>query len=152
MLAAGFRLAYSAVFLAAIGQLVAALRLLVSEGSLAAFSTEQLNALALSRIGTFYAVWDAGMVLFGLHLLVVGYLAYRSGVVPRFLGVLLAVAGVGYAFDTVAAVLWAGTAPEVGTYTWVGELLLAVWLVIFSRRLAGLETARDERTTTGGRR
>ncbi|QBI18503.1 DUF4386 domain-containing protein [Egibacter rhizosphaerae] len=149
-LAAGFRLAYSAVFLAAVGHLVAALRLLGSQGPLPTFSTEQVHALAMSRIGTFDAVWDAGMVLFGLHLLIVGHLVYRSGFLPRLLGLLLTVAGVGYVFDSVATVLSGGSVPEVGTYTWIGELLLAVWLVVRSRQIASNENPVRDNCPTGG--
>lgn len=151
-LAAGFRLAYSAVFLAAAGHLGAALRLLGSQDALPAFSAEQVHKLALSRIGTFDAVWDAGFVLFGLHLLVVGYLAYRSGYLPRLVGLLLTVAGAGYVFDSVAVVLSDGSVPKVGTYTWIGELLLALWLVVRSRQIASSENQTRVDCLTGGRR
>jgi hypothetical protein len=53
----------------------------------------------LAGITRFNDVWSAGLVLFGLHLLLIGYLAYRSTFVPRILGVLLAIAGLGYLFE-----------------------------------------------------
>lgn len=65
----------------------------------------------------------------------VGYLAYRSGYVPKLLGVLVGISGFGYAFDSVVAVLTAGSLPELSFVTWVGEFLLALWLVIRGRRL-----------------
>lgn len=37
----------------------------------------------------------AGLLLFGVHLMGLGYLAYRSGYVPRVIGVLLVVADAG---------------------------------------------------------
>lgn len=120
MLAAWFRIAYAGVFLVAIGQLAGALR---------------PRAPALSGIDTFHDIWAAGLVLFGVHLLMLGYLAYRSGYVPRLLGVLLAIAGFGYAFDSFAAVLAPEAVPELGVVTWIGEFLLALWLVIRGRRI-----------------
>lgn len=42
---------------------------------------------------------------------------------------LLAVAGLGYLFDSVAGVLSGGAVPEVAGFTFVGELVLAVWLL-----------------------
>jgi Domain of unknown function (DUF4386) len=39
---------------------------------------------------------------FGLHLFLIGYLAYRAGYVPRVLGFLLAISGLGYATDSLA--------------------------------------------------
>jgi hypothetical protein len=68
-----------------------------------------------------------------------GYLAYRSGYVPRFLGALLVIAGLGYVVDSVGGVLTGGTWTEVGSDDVPRELLLAFWLVIRSRRLASAE-------------
>lgn len=76
-------------------------------------------------------------MLFGLHLLVVAHLAYRSGYVPRVLAALVAVAGLGYAFDSVAAVLVGDGAPTIAVFTFPGEVLLAVWLLVWSRRQPG---------------
>jgi len=80
-------------------------------------------------------------VLFGVHLVVVAYLAYTSGPVPKLLGVLLAVTGLGYLIDGLATAL-TGTSPEVSAYTFLGEFLLAVWLLIRGRRLG----SADERS------
>ena len=135
MLAGWFRLAYSAVFLVGISQLVGALRLLGDDDYLTAFSTDQLQSQALLNINAFNDIWSAGLVLFGFHLAIVGYLAYRSGYMPKVLGVLLAIAGLGYVADSVGSVLTGGTWTEVGTVTFVGEFLLALWLVVRSRRL-----------------
>jgi Domain of unknown function (DUF4386) len=136
LLAAAFRLTYAGVFLVAIGQLVGVARLLGTNATPAAFSTDQVNAQALSGVNAFNDVWYAGQFLFGLHLLAIGYLAYRSGYVPRFLGVLLAIAGIGYAIDSLAAVLAApGSWSNISSFTFIGEFLLALWLVIWGRRL-----------------
>ena len=135
MLAAWLRLAYATVFLVAIAQLLEVPRLLGDGAYLAVFSANQLHAQALSRIDAFSDVWHAGLVLFGVHLGLVAYLALRSGSVPKFLGVLLAIAGLGYLFDSFAATL-AGSSPEVSSYTFLGEFLLALWLVISGRRHA----------------
>jgi hypothetical protein len=128
-LAAAFRLVYAGVYLVAISHLVGVPGLLGSEDQHAVLGTEQVHAQALLRIETFADVFSAGLLLFGLHLLLIGYLAYRSGFVPRWLGALLAVAGLGYLFDSVASVLTGGGAPEVAGFTFIGELVLAVWLL-----------------------
>lgn len=136
LLAAGFRLVYAGVFLVAISQLVSAVHLLGTDPSLSAFTPAQLQAQALSGINAYTDVWTAGLVLFGIHLLLVGYLAYRSGYVPRFLGVLLAVAGLGYGLDSVATVLSDGAWTDVSAVTFIGEFALALWLVVRGRRLS----------------
>jgi hypothetical protein len=134
-LAAWFRLAYSGVFLVAIGHLAGVVRLLGSEGYLSAFSLEQRQAQALLEVNTFTDIWDAGLVLFGIHLLIAGFLTYRSGYVPRFVGVLLVIAGFGYIFDSVTATVSGGGFPAVSSLTFLGEFLLALWLVIRGRRI-----------------
>jgi hypothetical protein len=54
--------------------------------------------------------------------------------VPRLIGVLLVISGVGYAFDTFSSVL--STAPVViSTVTFLGEFVLAVWLVVRGGRV-----------------
>jgi len=128
-LAAAFRLVYAGVYLVAISHLVGVLGLLASEDQHVALGTEQVHAQALLRIEAFADVFSAGLLLFGLHLLLIGHLAYRSGFAPRWLGVLLTVAGLGYLFDSVAGVLSGGAVPEIAGFTFVGELVLAVWLL-----------------------
>ena len=135
LLAASFRLVYSGIFMVATSQLLGVLDLLGSNDSAAVLSAGQLHAHAQLRMEMFSTIWTAGFVLFGLHLLVIGVLAYRSGYVPRFLGALVVIAGVGYVFDSVAGVVSSSPAIEPGYVTWVGELLLAFWLVIRGRRV-----------------
>ena len=133
MLAAWFRIVYAGIFAVAITQLVAVLRLLDNAGHLDAFRTAQMHAQALARINEFTDIWDAGLVLFGLHLLIVGYLAYRSSFVPKLLAVLLAIAGLGYLFDSLARA--AGSSLDVSMFTFIGEFLLALWLVTRGRTI-----------------
>ena len=83
IVAAWLRVVYAAVFLVAISQLVGVLHLFNNASYPAVFSRGQLHALALPRVDTFIDIWVGGLVLFGLNLLVIGYLAYTSGYVPR---------------------------------------------------------------------
>ncbi len=136
MLAAVMRVAFGVVFMVAIAQLVAVPRLLGDSSHLAAFSPEQLQAQALSALLAFSDIWHAGLLLFGLHLLLIGYLAFRSGYVPKLLGVLLVIDGLSYVVDTFAILAYHGLWTDTATFTWIGEFLLAPWLIIRSRRLA----------------
>jgi hypothetical protein len=120
-LAAWLRISYAIVFVVAISQLVGALR---------------LHAQALQHINTFTNIWDAGLVLFGLNLLVLAYLACTSGYVPKLLGVLLAIAGFGYIFDTVVRMLVGGSSSDVSAITGMGEFAFALWLVTRGRRIS----------------
>ena len=118
LLTATFRFVYAGVFLVSLGQLVTGLRLLDA----------QSPGDALGEFTAFSDLWMLGLGLFAVHLLLLGYLAYRSGFVPKVLAVLLAIAGLGYLTDTAGAVF----ARELtwSSYTFAGEVLLALWLLI----------------------
>lgn len=147
MLAAAARLVYAAIFMVAISHLAGVANLLGSTESVALLGSEPVQAQALLGVESYLDTWSAGLLVFGLHLLVIGWLAWRSGYVPRVLAALLAVAGLGYTFDSMAAVLMGHGAPTIAEYTFVGEVLLAVWLIVWSRRLA-----RGQTTPQGARR
>ena len=151
MLAAAFRLVYSGVFMVAIAQLLGVIRLLSNDGYRAAFGADLVNAQAMLGITAFNDIWYVGQFLFGLHLLLIGYLAYGSGYVPRLLGALLVIAGLGYAADSLGAVLSQGTWTDISSFTFLGEFLLALWLVIRSRRIAASTSALHEEAITVAR-
>jgi hypothetical protein len=132
-LAAWFRLTYAGVFMVALSQLAGIPELLSGAGYSASFTPAQRQGLALLRIDTFNDIWSAGLILFGVHLLILGYLAYKSGYVPRVLGILLVIAGVGYVFDSFVAVFSDGSPFAISTVTFLGEFLLGLWLLIRGR-------------------
>ena len=136
MLAAIMRLVYSAVFMVAIGELLGVIRLLSDEGNRAVLGTEQVQIQTMQGMTSFNDIWYVGQFLFGLNLLLLGYLAYRSGYVPRLLGALLVISGLGYAIDSFGAVLSEGPWTDITTFTFLGEFLLALWLVIRARGVA----------------
>jgi hypothetical protein len=148
MLAATLRVAFAVVFMVAISRLVDVLRLLDNDSSLAAFSPEQLHTQALLAITAFNDVWHAGLFLFGLHLLVVGYLAFKSGYVPKLIAVLVVIDGLSYVVDTFGTVLSPGPWTDTATFTFIGELLLGLWLVIRGRRLTLSASGPEGRNTS----
>jgi hypothetical protein len=131
-LAAWFRLTYAAVFLVAISQLAGVLPNLDNP------------AQAQRSIDSFNAIWNAGLILFGMHLLLIGYLAYRSGFIAKIIGILLVIAGLGYLIDRFGTVLVSGYSLNVAQVTFVGEAVLIFWLLIKGRRL----TLNPATTTT----
>jgi hypothetical protein len=130
LLAAWFRLVYTAIFAAAIMNLGEALRLLLSAGTVTGLETESLQGQALLALDAFDAGWNFGFVLFGLHLLLLGYLVIKASTMPKLLGVLLLIAGFGYMFDAVTSVLFPDFGLTLVLFTFFGEVLLALWLVI----------------------
>jgi hypothetical protein len=122
IMAAWFRAAYAAVYLVAISQLVVALGFLGDP------------AAALRAVDAYETIWHVGLTLFGVHLLLIGLLAYRSGFMPKIFGILLVVAGLGYLADGFGAVLIRNYPLNIGAFTFVGEAVLIFWLLIIGRR------------------
>lgn len=117
------RVIFALVFMVAIGRLVSAFTLLDRPEE------------ALREIEAFTAIWVTGLGLFGIHLVLVGYLAYRSGFMPRIFGILLGIAGLGYLLDAAGTVFVAGFTAVFGQFLFVGEVALIFWLLIRGRRL-----------------
>jgi hypothetical protein len=127
LLAAWMRVAYAAMFVIAIGELFNALRL-VNGGSVS-------TVRVLDAVNAFQKGWTVMLALFGLHLIVVAWLVLRSSYIPSWLGVLVAIAGLGYVVDGAGTVLSAGYGGGIAGFTFAGEVLLMVWLLWRGRRM-----------------
>ncbi len=73
-----------------------------------------------------------------MHLLVLGYLVFKSGYIPRAIGVLVVIAALGYLIDSFGGFLSTGYNANVALFTFVGEVLLMVWLLWKGLRLRKL--------------
>ena len=81
--------------------------------------------LDLGHYGAFIAA-----IFWGLWLLPLGYLVFRSRFLPRIIGVLLIIAGFGYIIDSAALFLLPDLNIDISQFTFIGELLLLLWLLI----------------------
>jgi len=131
-MAALFRVAYAAVFLVAIIQLAVALGLLGDPTQ------------AMRAIDAYNTVWLVGLIFFGIHLVLIGYLANRSGYMAKVFGVLLIVAGIGYVVDGFGTVLVPNYSINIAQFTFVGEAALMFWLLIRGRRKDFSNAEADE--------
>ncbi len=107
-----------------------ALLLLSSADYLTVFEAGQLQALMmlfldLQEHGVFIA-----SIFWGLWLLPLGYLVFKSGYIPRILGILLIIGGLGYLIDFVTFFLFPNFDATISQFTFLGELLLPLWLLI----------------------
>ena len=87
-------------------------------------------------LNMFNYTWLIGLIFFGIHLFILGYLIYKSGYVPKFIGGLLLIASLDYLLDSFANFLL----PNYNDYKnifqlivivpgIVGELSLTFWLL-----------------------
>ena len=134
-LAAWLRISYAAIFAVAISQLFAALRLLENAHHLTGFALVHRRTEALQKIEAFQDIWRISLILFGLHLVLIGYLTYRSDYAPRVLAVLLVIAGAGYLVDSLGGIFSNKYSVNVSSVTFIGEALLLVWLLVKGRRI-----------------
>ena len=113
---------------------LAPLALLKGSAYVAAFTTEQLQALALTSLNLGLRANDVGLVFFGLHIGLVGYLIVASGLVPRVIGVLLMIGGAFYelsSFGSFLAVPFVRSLfPLILLPALFAELVLCLWLLI----------------------
>jgi hypothetical protein len=110
----------------------AALLLLSGVGYLKAFEPGQLHALVLLFLSAHESVTLIWGIFFALHLFFLGYLVYKSGYIPRILGILLVIASLCYLIQSFGIILL----PEFeNAFSLVGfvsivELAFPLWLVI----------------------
>ena len=134
LLAAFFSLAGCAISGVGFVLNLAPLAVLGGAPYLSVFKVEQLQALALIFLKLNAQAFNIGMVFFGLHVLSVGYLIFRSTFLPRILGVLLAITGLCYLTNSFANFLSlpfkAYLFPFVAAGGLLGEGSLTVWLLV----------------------
>ncbi|MDP5276038.1 DUF4386 domain-containing protein [Chengkuizengella axinellae] len=137
LLAAWLRLMYTAILAIAISNLIQVGNLVSDHGELFNQSNDTLASQVMMSIMTFESVWSLGLIVFGLHLLVVGFVALKNKTIPKVISILLVLAGVSYmlvhllhgffpilkdATSTIETIL---SIPMI-----VGELGFGIWLLI----------------------
>ncbi len=135
LLTAWFRVVYAAMFGSTLVHLMNVLQLVSGADYFRGFETNQLHAQATLSFNTFEYGWNIALVVFGLHLLLLGYLVFKSGFMPKFLGILLIVASFGYLIDSLGKILLPNYNLTIAIFTFVGELLLVFWLLIKGSKL-----------------
>lgn len=130
LLAAFFGLIATATF--AFAELFYFAPILIMRGAyLNTFSSDQLNSLVLLSL-KFYGY--AGMIFtayYGMSWIVRAYLIFRSGYLPKFLGVLMAIGGVGFVVRNFLLIFAPAYASDVLLMLmFPGALILTGWLLV----------------------
>ena len=107
----------------------AAQLLLSGANYLTVFAADQLQALVMLFLNLDEHGFFIAHIFWGLWLFPMGYLVYKSGYIPRILGILLIIAGFGYLIDFVTFFFVPSFGP-IKMFTFIGELLLPLWLLI----------------------
>jgi hypothetical protein len=109
---------------------VAVLFLLSGADSLKVFSADQLHALAPFFLDLHAVGLNIAFLVGSLWFFPMGYLVFKSGFLPKILGVLLLLNGCGYLIDSFAALLFPNLNVNIVLFTGWVEVVFALWLVI----------------------
>jgi len=102
----------------------------------ASISINKKNNVA-ELLSDFDKLWTVGLLFFGIHLVVVGYLIIKSTYIPKVLGVLLLLAALGYIIDGMAKLFMPNYIDYKDVFetivimpSVIGEFSFTVWLLI----------------------
>jgi uncharacterized protein DUF4386 len=135
------RLSLFAVFVILVGCAIQALAslfylapLLVLGGgsSLSAFTADQLQALAYMFVRLNGYAFNTYLVFFGLWCVLIGFLIFRSTFLPRVLGVLLVISGLGWMIYLVPPLAIRLFIPYIAGASALGEIPLELWLIVMA--------------------
>jgi hypothetical protein len=105
-----------------------------SAGYLSAFDADQLNAMTSLSIKAHAYGYGVALIFFGCFCIIAGYLIFKSGYLPRAIGVLMQVAGVCYLINSFALIaaptIAARLFPAILLPSFVGEASLCAWLLV----------------------
>ena len=130
-----FRLTFVAIYGVAKLFEIAALVVLGRADYLTAFEPQQLHALAYMSLRVHSFGYGVSLLFFGFCCVLFGYLIDRSGYLPRTIGILLVIGGVGYIVFSLAQMLAPAFAGRV-LFPWImlpafpAELGLCLWLMV----------------------
>ncbi len=137
LLTAWFRLVYVTIFGITQLNLLFVIILLSGADFLSVFNTSQINALVLLFLNGHYYGFLIALVFFGIHLMMLSYMIYRSGFAPKTLGILLMLSAFGYIVDSFANFVLQDYENYKTIFMMivaipgiVGELALTLWLLI----------------------
>lgn len=132
LLAAFFGLVSTAVY--AVAELCYFAALLILQGGtdyLKTFSPDQVDGLAFLALKAFNYGGGLFFVFYGVASILRGYLIFRSGYLPRFLGVLVALGGVGFVALNFALVLSPAYASDILLLPMILALLaMTAWFLV----------------------
>jgi hypothetical protein len=134
LLAVLLRMTSVAVQTGALVYLLLALYPLLNPAFTKTFAPDQLAAFASMAIRSHSYGYSMALLFTGCTFLVHGWLIFKSGYLPKFLGVLIEIAGIGYISNGFAQILFPNVAGLVFMTiilpVFIGETTLSLWLLI----------------------
>lgn len=128
-----FSIIASAVMTANLIHQFAPLLLLHNTAYQQAFSIEQLQTQSLFFLNLQSQGYNISLLLFAFYFPIIGWLVYKSNFLPKVLGVIYTLAGVGYLANSLAWFLAPQLAGHLFLYVllpaFIGEVSMSLWLI-----------------------
>ena len=134
LLTAWFRLLYTAVYLVAITNLIKVFTLTKGNSYFLSNSQDQISEFMLFYIKSYKYEWFFGLVLFGIYLIILGFFVLKASYIPKIMGWLLIIAGIGYVVGHLKVFLYPNINTSLSMFTALGELVFMLWLLIRGSR------------------
>ena len=135
LLTAWFRLIYTTMYFIALYNLLEILSIIKSIEYLKDTGIGQINDSILLQIKAFRVEGSFGLIIFGIYLILLGYLVYKANYIPKIFGIILFIAGLSWVIDNLSSFLF----PEINTQLLfiltMGELIFMFWLLIKGSRI-----------------
>jgi len=110
-----------------------------------AYSAAQLQGLSYLSINLYKTGFVTAQLFFGTWLFPLGYLVYKSGILPRFLGVLLLLDGFGILIWFLQALLlpaFPAISYPAFAVSFIAEVGLGLWLLVKGVSIGNSRTAQ----------
>ena len=134
LLTAWFRLLYTSVYLVAVTNLIKVFTLSKGSSYFLSNSQEQISEFMLFYIKSYKYEWFFGLVLFGIYLIMLGFLVLKASYIPKLMGWLLIIAGIGYVIGHLKVFFYPDLNTSFSMFTALGELVFMLWLLIKGSR------------------
>lgn len=135
LLGAFLQLVYAAVSLAAVSNLGLLYRLIEIPDYSKHMDVAALPGQATLLLGAFHSGWGLGLILFGFHLVVTGWLIAHSTYLPRWLGWLIFLDGWAWVIDSLSIYLFPNAELGYLKIIFAAELIFMVYLLGWGWRL-----------------
>lgn len=134
LLTAGLRVVYTAILGVAIFHFIYILKILNGTFTIA---SESVNQKVMFHLKSFETIWSFGLIIFGFHLLLLGFLVLKSKTIHNIWGITLLFAALSYILIHSSKLLLPEFESQVKTIEMMlslpmafGEIGFAVWLII----------------------
>ncbi len=130
LLAALLRLVFAIIALTSLLNLITVFRIVTLPNFLSLFKAGEVQTQIILLTSAFRYGFHFGLIFFGIYLVLLSYLVWKSSYIPSIFGLLLLISGVGYFATSIQPYLFAGANLSLAVYTFYGELLFTLWLII----------------------